>query len=216
MASVADRRPNHRELRKEATRARIIEATIRSVAANGAAGAALGAIMKEAGISRGLVGYHFGNRANLLVAAFEHFCDEYRALLGIGVGTVTPQDEDPQRQLDEAIRRCFTWPRGYREREYAYFGFWALARTEPKLRAVNRKINDDVAARLGELLTAVAHRRGHTIDAVAAGRELSATIDGAWLHLTTRVRSFTPEHAVTMCEECAERLVDRDWGLAAE
>ena len=167
--------------------------------------------MNEAGISRGLVGYHFGNQANLLVAAFERLCDDYREMLGIGPGQKPEISEDPARQLREAIVRSFRWPHGYREREYAYFGFWALARNEPKLRAVNRRMNDDVAAHLGKLLGAIAKGQEHAVDERAAGRELSATIDGAWLHLTTRVPSFTTAQAVTMCEECAQRLVERDW-----
>jgi TetR/AcrR family transcriptional regulator, transcriptional repressor of bet genes len=169
----------------------------------------MGAIMKEAGISRGLVGYHFGSQANLLVAAFDRLCDDYRERLGIGSGRNDEVGEDPEWQLIVAIRRAFTWPAGYFEREYAYFGFWALARTNPRLRAVNRRMNDQVATRLAALLEAAAVKRGRTINAAAAGRELSATIDGAWLHLTTRVAAFTPDQAVAMCTGCIERLLEQ-------
>lgn len=215
MKSVADKGPNRRAERKAATRARIIEATIRSVAASGAAGAAMGAVMNEAGISRGLVGYHFGNQGNLLVAAFERLCDDYREMLGISAGRGREEPEDAARQLHNAIIRSFRWPQELWGREYAYFGFWALARTEPKLEAVNRRMNDDVAAHLGRLLWAIARGQGHDIDERAAGHELAATMDGAWLHLTTHVPSFTPEQAITMCEQCAERLIERDWELPA-
>jgi TetR/AcrR family transcriptional regulator, transcriptional repressor of bet genes len=193
---------------------RIIEATVASVAAEGAAGASLRSIVRHAEVTKGLVSYHFGSRANLLVAAFERLCDDYREMLGIVAGRPPQLADDVEQQLRETIQRCFD-PRDYSERQYAYFGFWALARRQPELRAVNEKMNDEAAAYLGELLVTIAHKRGRTIDGLAAGHELSATIDGAWLHLTTEVDSFTPAQAVVMCLECAERLVERDWGALA-
>ena len=212
MGSARQDKPSQRERRRLETKARIIEATIRSIGAQGPAGASMGSIMRQAGISRGLVGYHFGSKGNLLAAAFQRLCDDYRAMLGIGRDQQTSVGEDPERELHVVIRRCFEWPAAYQDRQYAWFGFWALARTEPDLRAVNRQINDEAAAHLGALLAAAGARRGQVVNEARAGRELAATIDGAWLHLTTGVESFTAEQAVTMCQQYAERLLERDWG----
>jgi TetR/AcrR family transcriptional repressor of bet genes len=182
-----------------------------SVAADGAAGASLRAIVNRARISRGLVGYHFGSQASLLAAAFEHLCDDYRSMLGMVSDERPEANTDAETQLQTAIRRSFEWPPHFRERQYAWFGFWALARTDPALEAANREMYDEVARHLGALLATVAARRGRMIDAQAVGHELSATIDGAWLHLTTGVDGFTTADAIAMCRRCAERLLERDW-----
>ena len=50
----------------EAASARIVEAMRRSVAARGAAGATFDHVAREAGVSRGLLHYHFGTKERLL------------------------------------------------------------------------------------------------------------------------------------------------------
>ena len=196
--------------RKERTRARIIDATISSVAADGAAGASLSAIMKRAKISRGLVGYHFGTKDQLLVAAFSHLCDEFRSVMGMPFEGDTELGQDAELQLDEVIRKSFEGMAGVEEdRQYAWFGFWALARAEPALSSINRGLYDEVVRHLGRLLGAAAAKRGRGIDQNAAAHELSATLDGAWLHLTTGVDGFTVDEAIAMSRDCARRLLGR-------
>jgi len=204
--------PGQRAERKLQTRTRIIEATIASVAADGAAGASLGAIMKRAKISRGLVGYHFGTKGQLLVAAFERLCDDFRTVIGMPPQGPPDLREDVEVQLDKIIRQTFEGMAGIEEdRQYAWFGFWALARTEPALRSLNRQLYDEVARYLGRMLASAAHKRGRCIDENAAGHELSATLDGAWLHLTTGVEDFSVDDAIEMARDCAGRLLERDW-----
>jgi TetR/AcrR family transcriptional repressor of bet genes len=207
---------DQRAERRERTRTKIIEATIASVAEKGAAGASLGAIMKRAKISKGLVGYHFGTKDQLLVAAFGRLCDDFRAVIGVTPDGVPSAEGDVERQLDEMIRRTFEGMGALEEdRQYAWFGFWALARAEPTLRAMNREMYGEVARYLGQMLACVAAKRGRTIDEDAAGHELSATLDGAWLHLTTRVEGFAVDDAIEMCRAFAERLLEREWGPRA-
>ncbi len=156
------------------------------------------------------MGYHFGSKADLLVAAFEQLCDGYREMLGMLSEEPTADPVEAASKLDEALRKSFVWPARFRERQYAYFGFWAMARTDAKLRMVNRRVYDEVAAYLGMLLGSIARARGRTINEKAAGLELSATIDGAWLHLTTGVDGFTREIALRICSECVARILERD------
>jgi len=181
-----------------------------SVAADGAAGASLRAIVTRARISRGLVGYHFGTQASLLAAAFERLCDGYRSMLGMVPGERPEAKTDAETQLQTAIRRSFEWPAHFRERQYAWFGFWALARTDPALTHTNRNMYDEVVQHLGKLVAAAGAQRGRIIDEQAAGHELFATIDGAWLHLTIGVEGFTADDAIATCRRCADRLLERD------
>ena len=55
--------------------ARIIEAMRMSVAARGIAGATFDHVAREAGVSRGLLHYHFGTKERLLVEVVRRECD---------------------------------------------------------------------------------------------------------------------------------------------
>lgn len=205
--------PSQRAGQRDQTRARIIEATVDSIAALGAAGASLGAIVERAQVSKSLIDYHFGSQANLLLAAFDRHCEGFLSMLGIA-GVDEPagrehaaRQHDAVARLDWAICRSFEWSPRFHERQYAWFGFWALARTNPALEAANRGMNLRVARHLGGLLEAAAEQLGVEIDALAAGYQLTAAIDGAWLHLTTNTKGFTRADAVAMCRRYAKELL---------
>lgn len=193
--------------RKDRTRARIIEATIRCVAEHGVEGATVSSIAESARVSRGLAGYHFGTKSALLVAAFQSLADDYRAVLGMDSEQMPPGDIDVEESLARVIRRAVGGPGHYEDQ--AWLGFWSLARNDAELQRVNREAFDDVAAYLGNILAAVAGKNGRVIDAQRAGRSLSVTIEGAWLHLTVGTEGFTLQEAVAMCEELAASLLER-------
>jgi AcrR family transcriptional regulator len=67
--------------RSRQTRRRLLETTIRCLAAHGWEASTVGFIAAEAGISRGAVQHHFRTREALIVAALEHMFDERVALL---------------------------------------------------------------------------------------------------------------------------------------
>lgn len=75
--------------RREETRRRLIEATLRCLARDGYAGTTIQRIVSEAGLSHGASGHHFPTKAALLQEAAEELVrDAYRrfgrALLGVG------------------------------------------------------------------------------------------------------------------------------------
>ncbi|MEW2353333.1 TetR/AcrR family transcriptional regulator [Spirillospora sp. NPDC029432] len=65
--------------RTEASRRALIEATITVLAEEGYKAATVARIQNESGLSRGLVGYHFGSKLKLMEAVVEHIRSDYRA-----------------------------------------------------------------------------------------------------------------------------------------
>ena len=67
--------------RSRATRRRLLETTIRSLAQHGWEASTVGFIAAEAGISRGAIQHHFRTREALILAALEFMFEERAALL---------------------------------------------------------------------------------------------------------------------------------------
>ncbi|WP_162795569.1 TetR/AcrR family transcriptional regulator [Nonomuraea lactucae] len=65
--------------RTEASRRALIEATIAVLATEGYRAATVARIQETSGLSRGLVGYHFGSKAKLMEAVVEHIRSDYQA-----------------------------------------------------------------------------------------------------------------------------------------
>ena len=61
--------------------ARIVDAMRRSVARRGVAGSTFDHVAREAGVSRGLLHYHFGAKEELLAEVVRHDCDLRMAVL---------------------------------------------------------------------------------------------------------------------------------------
>ena len=72
-------RPNKRTEQAAATRQRLLDAAARLFAQNGYAASSVAAIGEEAGMSRGLVNFHFTTKANLLHAVIEQLVAELEA-----------------------------------------------------------------------------------------------------------------------------------------
>ncbi|OBI75838.1 TetR/AcrR family transcriptional regulator [Mycobacterium sp. E740] len=71
-ASVAPRRPaNGKQLRADRTRATVIDETVRCVLEEGFAAASAKHITERAGVTWGVVQYHFGDRDGLLMAVVD-------------------------------------------------------------------------------------------------------------------------------------------------
>lgn len=71
---VVDREP--KQDRSRITRARLLEATIDSLAEQGWNATTVGAVAERAGVSRGATQHHFPTREDLITAALEYMFDE--------------------------------------------------------------------------------------------------------------------------------------------
>src|ERR1700728_2153681 len=62
--------------RSSATRRQLVDAAIETLKADGYVGASARAIAQRAGLNQGLIFYHFGSVANLLLAALDSVSEE--------------------------------------------------------------------------------------------------------------------------------------------
>jgi AcrR family transcriptional regulator len=92
----------------EAASARIVEAMRRSVAARGAAGSTFDQVAREAGVSRGLLHYHFGTKEKLLAEVVRRDSEIRLEHLGselAGAGTVAEVIDVLVHSLEDLVER---------------------------------------------------------------------------------------------------------------
>jgi AcrR family transcriptional regulator len=198
--------PATRAERGARMRVRLLEATISSMANNGIAGTSVERITQRAGVSRGLVRHYFGSKNCLLAEAFQHLADNFRLMLGMCEDEDAKLPNDPVLRLREAILPMFERLKGPRDYQFAWLGFWALARSDEEIARLNNELYEEIGAYLGRLIAAAADE-DHVIDARAAGRGLIAIMEGAWLHCLLGIEGMTASEAEGVCLDHASRLL---------
>lgn len=193
-----------RQMSAAATRDSLIEAAIVCMATYGPAGVTLERVTDTAGVSRGLVRHHFGNKHTLLVAAFQRLADEQRAAFS----AEGPDGSDALATLRLAVANTFREAEAAPLRAHAWFGFWQAALRDPALREINEAVYRDERERYTELFRVAARQRRLVLDETEAGRGLLVVTDGAWNGLVMDPANLSVEQAITLCDRYIDMILD--------
>ena len=210
-AKSAEPQQNRRQLSAAASKEKLIEATILCMANYGPAGVSIERITDAAGVSRGLVRHHFGNKRQLLLEAFRRLADEQRAAFGDD-----PAGEgDPVATLRSIVATAFREELAAPERAHAWFGFWQAALGDPELREINERVYAEERERYSTLFREAARRESLDIDPREAGTGLVALADGAWNELLMAAADFSVDDALALCDHYIDMVLrqgreDRD------
>lgn len=118
--------------RREATRTRLLDATVESLIECGYYGATTLEIERRAGVSRGARIHHFPTKASLLAAVVDHLYDQVAGSYEAAFGGGEPGTSDAQR-VRSGLRLLWEIFRG---RDYsAVIELTVAARTDDELRA---------------------------------------------------------------------------------
>ena len=117
-----------RKLSREARRVQLIEATIAVLAIKGYARVTMSDVAVQAGLSHGLVNFHFQSKELLLAETLTYLADEYVQNWQAALAAAAP---DPAAQLDALIRADFTAELCTPQRLAAWCAFWGEAQSRP-------------------------------------------------------------------------------------
>ena len=198
--------PPPRTQSRETRRAQIIEATIATLATRGFARTTLTEVARNAGLSHGLVLFHFSSKDGLLADTLAHLAEEYRqnwqsALAAAG--------DDPAAQLTAMIRADFLPTICTQPRLAAWCAYWGEAQSRPLYQETCGETDADYEATLTEICTRLNHAGGYGGTPARMARILSLTLQGTWMDLMMLDTPYSVAEALATAQTCAAHLFPR-------
>lgn len=178
---------------REQRRAQLIEATISTLAARGYARTTLTEVARTAGLSHGLVLFHFETKEKLLGETLAYLAEEYRqnwqgALAGAGAL--------PAQQLNALIEADFHPAICQPARLAAWCSFWGEAQSRPIYQETCGEKDDAYNLTLETICARLSDAGGYGRNPVHAARIIRLTTEGAWLDMMTMVAPYSREEAL--------------------
>ncbi|MFZ1679384.1 MAG: TetR family transcriptional regulator C-terminal domain-containing protein [Rhizobiaceae bacterium] len=197
-AEILDR--SRRKLSRDARRRQLIEATIDTIARRGYARTTLTDVAQTAGLSHGLVNFHFETKEKLLTETLLYLAQEYRdnwiaALDSVGT--------DPAEQLDALVRADFSEHVCSPERLSAWCAFWGEAQCRPIYQQECGSNDVEYAQVLEGICERLAVTCQTAYDPRHVARVLRVTMEGVWLDLMTTTTPYSRDEARRTVYTCA-------------
>lgn len=190
MQDVSDR--PRRTLARDERRQQVIEATISVIASRGLARLTLTDVAREAGISHGLVLFHFDSKEKLLAETLAYLADEYQKNWQTALADAGPGASHQLIALIEAdFRPAITTP----ARLAAWCAFWGEAQSRPFYQQICGERDAFHIACMERLCADLVQDGGYSLDPVHAARALRLVIEGTWLDMMTVEAPYSSEDA---------------------
>lgn len=204
-----------RKQSRDTRRVQLIEATIETLAEMGYARTTLTAVAKRAGLSHGLVNFHFETKEKLLTETMLYLAEEYRqnwtaALEGAGPSAA--------ERLEALLRADFNPAICTPARLSAWCSFWGEAQSRPLYQEACGSNDDAYNLRLEQVCAALNAEGRYDRDPARVARVLRVTIEGVWLDLMTMRRPYPRDEALATVLTCAGAFFPRHFserGLTA-
>lgn len=181
-----------RKASREIRRMQLIDATIDSLARRGYSETTLADVADGAGLSRGIVNFHFESKDKLLVATLQFMADEYAAHWRAAIDKA---GEDPAARIAALVAADFDRTVCNRRKLAAWCAFWGEAKSRPTYQALcggrDRTYQETVIRLCGDLIA----DGGYALDPTKTAMALNAMLEGMWLRLMIESEHMTREQA---------------------
>jgi len=195
-----------RKQSRDARRNQLIEATIGVMAQNGYARTTLTDVARAAGLSHGLVNFHFDSKAGLLAETLSYLAEEYRANW---TAALARAGDDPAARLDALIRADFEPAICTQERLSAWCSFWGEAQARPIYQASCGSNDAAYNAGMEQICAALIADGGYAGEPVIAARVLRVTTEGVWLDMMTMKAPYDRTEGLRTVHSCAAAFFPR-------
>jgi TetR/AcrR family transcriptional repressor of bet genes len=182
-----------RKASKETRRQQLIEATIDSLAKRGYSETTLADVADGAGLSRGIVNFHFESKEKLLVATLQYMADEYSVHWR---GALQKAGEEPADQLAALVAADFDRSICTKRKLAAWCAFWGEAKSRPTYQALCGARDAAYQNVFIELCGKLIEQGGYAGEKVSIALALSAMLEGLWLRLMMGTEEVTRETAL--------------------
>ncbi len=208
---MTDEKPNAlpRKMSRATRRTQLIEATIDTLALRGYARTTLTEVARTAGLSHGLVNFHFEKKEKLLSETLLFLADEYLQNWQTYLAGAGPS---PAAQLDALLRADFNPAICTPSRLSAWCSFWGEAQSRPLYQERCGSNDDHYNARLEEFCAAILAEGGYPGNATRVARVIRVTTEGVWLDMMTMNTPYSSEEGQATVYACAAAFFPRHFG----
>lgn len=177
---------------------------MRCILKNGSAGISVRQVAAEAGVSLGLIRYHFGEFDDLIAYAFDMTTDTLFHAIGTAIDQAEPT---PQARLDAFIEASFSPLLFDRDVLGVWVVFWGLILHSRRMGSAQTREYSLYLALVEGLLRELAAIEGIPIrDIKLASVGFTALLDGLWLAWCLNPAAFRPAEGVSLCRMWIEGL----------
>ncbi len=185
------RAPLNRAERKQRSRQKLITATLNSIAKRGFADTTLARVAEGAGLSRGIVNFHFRSKDALFLEVLKFLSREYQENWSRAFDEAGPTAAE---KLEAVLMVDFEPPISNRNRIAAWFAFYGQAKSRPTYMTACSDVDQVNHDSIIELCRTIIEEGGYPNlepDRVAGG--LSAMGEGLWLDILISPHDSSPE-----------------------
>jgi AcrR family transcriptional regulator len=211
MAIIEQTPVTSRKASKEIRRQQLIEATIDVMARKGYSGTTMLDVAKAAGLSSGIVNFHFETKEKLLVETLKYLADEYRAnwhkALAAG-------GDDPAGQLRSLLFSDFNPEICSPRKLAAWCAFWAEAQSRPTYLEHCGSNDEEYSAIVLDLCKAIIGKGRYPLVPELIARALDALLEGLWLDLMTMAKPYSLDDAKQTIAACLHAFFPKHYPSA--
>ena len=182
-----------RKASKEVRQLQLIEATIDSLAKRGYSETTMADVADGAGLSRGIVNFHFESKEKLLIATLQHMYDEYSAHWR---NALQKAGDDPARQLQALVAADFDRSICNKRKLAAWCAFWGEAKSRPTYQALSSARDALYQTIFIDLCATLKQSGDYAYEPQVMALALSAMLEGLWLRLMMGTEDTTRETAL--------------------
>jgi TetR/AcrR family transcriptional repressor of bet genes len=192
-AVFADHHGHARKASREVRRHQLIEATIDALSKKGYAELTLADVAKAAGLSVGMVIFHFESKEKLLVATLKSLAEDYRANWQKALRDAGPT---PAHKLQALLAADFNERICTPRLLAAWCAFWAEGQSRPTYQEHCSSNDAEYSALTLDLCASIIRDGGYPYEPTRIARALDALLEGLWLDLMTMAEPYTREEAL--------------------
>lgn len=183
-----------RTLPQKLRKQQLIDATITCISKSGITGTTLTAVTKEAGLSLGLVNFHFKSKEGLLAETLRFLAEEHR---GLWAAQLARADLSARDKLVAIVDAQFDKRICSRKKLAVWFAFFGEAKQRKSYRATSSSIDTERQEVCADLCRQIQIDENLiSVDPDGFARMLESLFDGYWLNMLMYPDRFTCEDAI--------------------
>lgn len=202
--TAAQRPRKERKENADKRRTQLLEATLRSIVANGLGRTTLATVANEAGLSQGAAVFYFKSKTGLLVESlreqYQRYEDNWKAALD-------KAGPDPLDQLMAIIRADFSPVVCNPESLSVWFAFWGEQKFTPQYATVSTEFDAKRAQAIREICERLFDGQPNK-DAEMISEWIDTLTDGFWQRLHLFPNSISRDQAVAATVKLVSQLMN--------